>query len=154
MQNTNVNKQKIRENKERIRNKVKSLNLSSKLKYEQSEAMRADAESQRRCKSMFYSTRFESLFELGDKLGTPKFNPGEGAHGVVRKCVERSTGNTYCVKITQGDEEYIRISKKTYQLLYLVDSPHVIKPKSLFINESTETIYLVMEYCPYPSLQR
>lgn len=73
---------------------------------------------------------------------------------MVRKCVEKSTGTTYCVKITRGDEEYIRISKKTYQLLYLVDSPHIIKPKSLFIDERTETIYLVMEYCPYSSLQR
>lgn len=39
-------------------------------------------------------------------------------------------------------------------MLYLIDSPYVIRPKSLFINETTETIYLVMEYCQYPSLQR
>lgn len=39
-------------------------------------------------------------------------------------------------------------------MLYLIDSPRVIKPKSLFISEPTETICLVMEYCPYPSLQQ
>lgn len=49
------------------------MNLSSKLKYERELSLDADAESQRRCKSLFYSTSFESLFELGDKLGESQF---------------------------------------------------------------------------------
>lgn len=72
----------------------------------------------------------------------------------MRKCIERATGTLYCVKITQGDEEYIRISQKTYNLLFLVDSPHVIRPKNLFISSQSDTIYLVMEYVQYPSLHK
>ena len=62
---------------------------------------------------------------------------GEGANGYVQKCTEIKTGLPYAVKVLQGDDEYVRIVKQTYQILKLFDHDCVIKGKCCFINENT-----------------
>jgi serine/threonine protein kinase len=42
---------------------------------------------------------------------------GEGCNGVVRKCIDRKTGITYVVKISQVDDEQIIYLRKTFALI-------------------------------------
>jgi serine/threonine protein kinase len=35
----------------------------------------------------------------------------------------------------------------------LLDNPFIVKALELYIDENTETHYLVMEHCPYPSME-
>ena len=35
----------------------------------------------------------------------------------------------------------------------LLDHPYIVKALELYIDENTETHYLVMEHCPYPSIE-
>jgi len=35
----------------------------------------------------------------------------------------------------------------------ILDHPFIVKALELYINENTETHYLVMEHCPYPSIE-
>jgi|JI6StandDraft_1071083.scaffolds.fasta_scaffold15169_6 serine/threonine protein kinase len=47
----------------------------------------------------------------------------------------------------------ISITKRTYSILKLFDDVSVIKNKCLFIDETRDQIFQVMEYCPFPSLR-
>ncbi|CAD8070689.1 unnamed protein product [Paramecium primaurelia] len=83
---------------------------------------------------------------------------GEGAHGIVKICYKKLEGNTiqYAVKIFRtGDPEIISTIKKTFKInRQLNDLQCVIKAIDLFINVTKEEIHLVMELCPYPSLDK
>jgi serine/threonine protein kinase len=35
----------------------------------------------------------------------------------------------------------------------ILDHPYIVKALELYIDENTETHYLVMEHCPYPSIE-
>ncbi len=59
----------------------------------------------------------------------------------------------FAVKVMSGDEEMISINKRTYAILKLFDDPHIIKSRCLFIDETRDQIFLVMEYCRSPSLR-
>lgn len=48
----------------------------------------------------------------------------------------------------------ISITKRTYSILKLLDDPRVIKNRYLFVDETRDQIYQVMEYCRYPSLKQ
>lgn len=89
------------------------------------------------------------LSKIGELLGYL----GQGAHGVVYKCREIKSGRIYAVKVLSGDSEVIRITKRTYAILKFFDDPRILKGRCLFIDETREQIYLVMEYCEYPSLK-
>lgn len=51
-----------------------------------------------------------------------------------------------------GDPEIINTIKRTYNISRFLHHPSVASTYELYINEKTEIANLVMEYCPYPSL--
>ncbi|CAD8069119.1 unnamed protein product [Paramecium primaurelia] len=85
-------------------------------------------------------------------------NLGQGAHGIVKICYNKLEGNAiqYAVKVFRsGDPEIISTIKKTFKInRQLNDLQCVIKAIDLFINVTKEEIHLVMELCPYPSLDK
>jgi serine/threonine protein kinase len=42
--------------------------------------------------------------------------------------------------------------RKTFLIQKNLNHKHIVKALQLFINQNTERSYLLMEYCPYPSL--
>ncbi|KAL4479213.1 hypothetical protein ABPG72_011425 [Tetrahymena utriculariae] len=99
--------------------------------------------------SIINQTRiFEENYELiGEKLG-------EGSQGDVRKCIHKKSQQIYAVKmIRNGDTEIILSAITSFQIAKNLNYPSIIKPYELFINQETEKIYYVMEYCEYGSLQ-
>lgn len=73
--------------------------------------------------------RFRSLFKdkytLGEKIG-------EGAHGVVRHCTEKSTGRGFAVKTITLDREHILFLKKNFTDIKALKHEHVIGYHALF----------------------
>ncbi|EAS02451.2 Serine/Threonine kinase domain protein (macronuclear) [Tetrahymena thermophila SB210] len=99
--------------------------------------------------SIINQTRiFEENYELiGEKLG-------EGSQGDVRKCIHKKSQQVYAVKmIRNGDTEIILSAITSFKIAKNLNHPSIIKPYELFINQETEKIYYVMEYCEYGSLQ-
>lgn len=92
------------------------------------------------------SNHFDDSFVLGKKLG-------EGASGCVYTCQCKRDGKTYAVKISRGDVELLRISKRTFKIMKRLNHPNILKAKCLYLNEVSEKIHFVMEYCAYPSLE-
>jgi serine/threonine protein kinase len=82
---------------------------------------------------------------LGEKIG-------EGAHGVVRHCSERSTGRGFAVKTITLDREHILFLKKNFTDIKALRHEHVIGYHALFFEMSSETCHLVMEYLPFLDL--
>ncbi|CAD8175532.1 unnamed protein product [Paramecium octaurelia] len=100
---------------------------------------------------------FSDIYEYGH------LQIGEGAHGIVKTCYKRdqSNGNntertTYAVKIFRtGDTEIINTIRETFHInRALNDLKCVVKALDLFINSKKEEHHLVMEYCPYQSLEQ
>ncbi|CAD8159715.1 unnamed protein product [Paramecium pentaurelia] len=101
---------------------------------------------------------FSDVYEYGDE------QIGEGAHGIVKKCYRRDPNNnngasdrvTYAVKVFRtGDTEVINTIRETFHLHRgLNDLNCVVKVLDLFINSKKEEHHLVMEYCPFPSLEQ
>jgi calcium-dependent protein kinase len=56
------------------------------------------------------------------------------------------------VKVSRGDVELLRIAKRTFKIMKRLNHPYIIKTYSLFLNEVSEKIHFIMEYCPFPSL--
>jgi calcium-dependent protein kinase len=77
----------------------------------------------------------------------------------VRKAFKRSKNSNeppklYAVKIFRsGDPEIVNTIKKTYNISRFLHHPSVARTFELYLNEKTEIANLVMEYCPYPSLE-
>jgi serine/threonine protein kinase len=59
---------------------------------------------------------------------------GQGAHGVVYQCRDIKTGQIWAVKVMTGDDELIRICKRTYNILRLFDNSSIAKGRKLFID--------------------
>lgn len=83
---------------------------------------------------------------------------GEGAHAIVRKCWKNSKNTQqpklFAVKIFRsGDPEIVTTIKKTYNISRFLHHPAIASTYELYINEKTEIANLVMEFCPYPSLE-
>ncbi|CAD8056439.1 unnamed protein product [Paramecium primaurelia] len=100
---------------------------------------------------------FSDIYEYGHH------QIGEGAHGIVKKCYKRDQNNlnisertTYAVKIFRtGDTEIINTIRETFHInRTLNDLNCVVKALDLFINSKKEEHHLVMEYCPYMSLEQ
>ncbi|CAD8154267.1 unnamed protein product [Paramecium octaurelia] len=100
---------------------------------------------------------FSDIYEYGHH------QIGQGAHGIVKKCYKRDQNNidisertTYAVKIFRtGDTEIINTIRETFHLnRTLNDLNCVVKALDLFINSKKEEHHLVMEYCPYLSLEQ
>jgi serine/threonine protein kinase len=70
---------------------------------------------------------FDEMYTLGKKLG-------EGASGAVYNCTSKKDGKIYAVKISRGDVELLRTSKRTFKIMKGLNHPNIIKAKCLFLN--------------------
>lgn len=52
-----------------------------------------------------------------------------------------------------GDREIINTIMRTFSNTRFLNHPNIVAEKELFINEQTETSFLVMEFCSFPSLE-
>lgn len=82
---------------------------------------------------------------MGEKIG-------EGAHGVVRNCFSKSTGERYAVKTITLDREHILFLKKNFMDIKALNHEHVIRYKALFFEMKSSTCHLIMNYLPFPDL--
>jgi serine/threonine protein kinase len=90
---------------------------------------------------------FDELYSLGRKIG-------EGAHAVVKECIEKESGVKLAVKILRsGDEEIVSNFKQTYRMAMEFKHPNLSSMRHLFIDPEREVCHLVMELVPYPSLR-
>lgn len=81
---------------------------------------------------------FVELFDTFEKLG-------EGAQSVVKRVVEKKSGEEYASKIIgSADAEKILGIKKQYKLLKALELPSIIKAHYLFISEKESTCRLVL----------
>lgn len=78
---------------------------------------------------------------------------GEGAHGIVKKCYDKKTGEVFAVKTITLEREHILFLKKNFQDVKALKHPHILTYKSLFFELKYARCYLLMDYLPYPDLQ-
>ena len=62
---------------------------------------------------------------MGEKIG-------EGAHGVVRKCYSKESGQLFAAKTFQVDREHIIFLKQNFIDIKKLSHPNVIGYKALF----------------------
>lgn len=90
---------------------------------------------------------FEDKFTLTHTLG-------EGAHAIVKAAFD-SKGNRVAVKICRsGDPEIIKTFIETYRICRILNHPSILKCQELYVDEETEQLQLIMEFCGYPSIQK
>lgn len=82
---------------------------------------------------------------IGEKIG-------EGAHGVVRKCTHRDTGETFAMKSIRLDREHILFLKRNFTEIKQLHHKNVISYHALFLEMGKEQCHLVMDYIPFPDL--
>jgi serine/threonine protein kinase len=70
---------------------------------------------------------FDDMYRVGKKLG-------EGASAAVYTCISKKDGKKYAVKISRGDVELLRISKRTFKIMKRLNHPNIIKAKCLYLN--------------------
>ena len=78
---------------------------------------------------------------------------GEGAHGVVNRCVDRITGEECAVKTLVLDREHILQFKKNFMQIKSLDHPHILTYKALFFEQQISKCYLVTNFLPFPNLE-
>jgi calcium/calmodulin-dependent protein kinase (CaM kinase) II/calcium-dependent protein kinase len=90
-------------------------------------------------------------YTLGEVLGKLLFGLklGEGAHAVVKEgWSKKGTKSKVAVKVFRsGDPEIVNTIKRTYNNTRFLNHSCLIRELELFINEKTETSFLVMEFC-------
>ena len=88
---------------------------------------------------------FNDLYTLGEKIG-------EGAHGVVKKCYCKETGQLLAVKTIQLDLEHTLYLKQNFIDIKNLKHPNIIRYKAIFFEMKHERCHLVMDYLPFPDL--
>jgi serine/threonine protein kinase len=83
---------------------------------------------------------------LGEKAG-------EGAHGVVKRCTDKVTGEVLAVKTITLEREHILHLKKNFLDVKSLSHPHILVYQSIFFELKYARCYLLMDYLPYPNLQ-
>ncbi|CAD8098330.1 unnamed protein product [Paramecium sonneborni] len=90
--------------------------------------------------------RFEDHYECLKSIG-------QGAHAVVKTAKKKGTDQIYAVKIVRsGDQEIQNNVRRTFNNTLCLRHQNIAQNIELYINEKSETSYLVMEYCDFPSL--
>lgn len=70
----------------------------------------------------------------------------KGCAAIVRKCIEKKTGELMAVKIFRtDDEEKMNAAKEEYSLQKVLMHPNILEVKELFIDDMRNTLYTVME---------
>jgi hypothetical protein len=90
---------------------------------------------------------FNDHYTIGDKIG-------EGAHGVVRKCYSKESGQLLAAKTFRVDREHIIFLKQNFIDIKKLQHPNIIGYKALFFEMNSEKCHLVMDYLPYPDLNQ
>lgn len=81
---------------------------------------------------------------------------GRGTFGVVYKCKRKKDGSVYVLKelkLSGCSSQEIQTAINECNILAAVDSDYVIRYYDSFIDNSTQTLWLVMEYAPYGTLR-
>ncbi|CAK57827.1 unnamed protein product (macronuclear) [Paramecium tetraurelia] len=92
--------------------------------------------------------KFEDRYDILQVLG-------EGAHAIVKLARRKETNELYAVKITRmNNEEIYNNVKRTFYNARCLRHQNIIQEIELFINEKYCRACLVMEYCPFPTLQQ
>lgn len=72
---------------------------------------------------------------------------------MVKKAIINDTGQQVAVKICRsGDPEIVKTFIETYKNQRLLNHTGIVKAYEIYINELSETLYLVMDFTSYPSL--
>lgn len=79
---------------------------------------------------------------------------GEGAHGIVKKCVDKLTKQICAVKILTFEREHVLLFKKNFIDIKALQHPHILTYKALFFQQKHSRCYLVMDYLPFPNLEQ
>ncbi|CAK85997.1 unnamed protein product (macronuclear) [Paramecium tetraurelia] len=91
--------------------------------------------------------RFEDHYECLQTIG-------QGAHAVVKTARKKGTDEIYAVKIVRsGDQEIQNNVRRTFNNTRCLKHSNIAQDIELYINEKSETSFLVMEYCNFPSLE-
>lgn len=82
---------------------------------------------------------FEAKYELREVLG-------QGTSGLVKKCVNRKTGELFAVKtVRTGDTEILKAIKNEFLLQRELSHPNVVRVHELFYDPVTSHAKIVME---------
>jgi len=82
---------------------------------------------------------FEGKYELFEILG-------EGTTGVVKKCIDRKTRESFAAKIIRtNDTEIIKAIKNEFLIQKQLSHPNIVKVYELFYNPIVSQIVIVME---------
>jgi serine/threonine protein kinase len=84
---------------------------------------------------------------------------GEGAHAIVKLCWPKGANSgeddLFAVKITRsGDQEIMENLRLTFLNSISLNHPFIVKHYKLYVDQNEETAYLLMDYCPFPSLEK
>ena len=90
---------------------------------------------------------FENNFIIEQKLG-------QGAHGVVKKCIHKQSKKVYAVKILKMEDEHFRSIRTNFISIKQLKNDHIIKYKALYLSSKNRVCHLVMEYLPYKRLHK
>ena len=94
----------------------------------------------KKCEEITNFLKIEDLFEMKDKIG-------EGHFGLVKKCIEKSSGKEYAVKIMNKNkikekDLYFLIQERNY--MCLIKHPNIVSLIRDFEDENC--LYFIMEY--------
>ena len=92
------------------------------------------------------SNQFEEKYELTVKIG-------EGAHGVVSKCINKKDNRVYAAKTIRWEDEHFRFLRTNFINIRQLRHKSIIKYKALFINDKIRVCHTILEYFPHPSLK-
>eukprot|EP01017_Pseudomicrothorax_dubius_P014052 TRINITY_DN1645_c0_g2_i3.p1 TRINITY_DN1645_c0_g2~~TRINITY_DN1645_c0_g2_i3.p1 ORF type:complete len:476 (+),score=63.62 TRINITY_DN1645_c0_g2_i3:251-1678(+) len=97
------------------------------------------AEVKQEADGFFLNTDFSAIYEERQILG-------EGTVATVKKCIRRSNGKAFAVKISRTkDLEIILALKKEFINLKRLDHENIVKVYELYYNTHTHVMNLVME---------
>ena len=90
---------------------------------------------------------FEEKYEICEKLG-------EGANGVVKRCVDRNTGEVFAVKMGTMEEEHIVTLRSIVSIMKKLRHPNILQMKELYVDSHRSKYYHIIEYLPHNSLRK
>ena len=72
---------------------------------------------------------------------------------MVKKCVDKESGEIKAVKITKKkDEELMEDIKNSFKILASLKHENIFTPTNFYVNEERMISYMVSEYCDFPDL--
>ena len=72
---------------------------------------------------------------------------------MVKKCIDRYTGETCAVKTIRLEREHFLYIKHSFMDVKALKHPNIVSYKALFFEAKTHKCHLVTEYFPIPDLE-